>query len=323
MRFFRFLCVALLSCWAGLSQAAGFTFIEVPASQGQPALRGAVWTPCNKAAGQIALGPMRIDGSEDCAIAGTQLPLIVFSHGSGGSFLGHHDTAAALADAGFVVAAINHPGDNFQDLSRQGSLSVFLTRPNDLTRLVDYLLGAWPGRSQLDADRIGVFGFSRGGFTGLVAAGGKPQWRMFTDLCPAASPVPLCTDIANGALPPMPENDSRIRAAVIVDPLPVFNRDGLSQLHVPIQLWASAQGGDGVTLERVTALRDALPVAPDWHVATGAGHFAFLAPCSAAMAEMAPEICRDGPGFDRTSFHRDFNAKVSAFFQRHLKRGGQ
>ena len=41
-----------------------------------------------------------------------KLPLVVFSHGTAGWFGGHHDTAAALADAGFVVAAINHSGDN-------------------------------------------------------------------------------------------------------------------------------------------------------------------------------------------------------------------
>jgi predicted dienelactone hydrolase len=35
----------------------------------------------------------------------TKLPLLVMSHGTGGSTLGHFDTAVALADAGFVVAA--------------------------------------------------------------------------------------------------------------------------------------------------------------------------------------------------------------------------
>ena len=46
-----------------------------------------------------------------CPVTGEKLPLIVMSHGRRGWFGGHHDTAAALADAGFVVAALNHPGD--------------------------------------------------------------------------------------------------------------------------------------------------------------------------------------------------------------------
>jgi predicted dienelactone hydrolase len=33
---------------------------------------------------------------------------------------------------------------------------------------------------------------------------------------------------------------------------------------------------------------------------------------------VAPEICRDAPGFDRAAFHQGFNAQVLAFFQRHI-----
>ncbi|GDY35478.1 hypothetical protein ACINB_13700 [Acidovorax sp. NB1] len=48
---------------------------------------------------------------------------------------------------------------------------------------------------------------------------------------------------------------------------------------------------------------------------------AFLAPCPPALAEAAPEICRDAPGFDRVAFHQGFNAKVVGFFQQHLAAG--
>jgi predicted dienelactone hydrolase len=41
----------------------------------------------------------------------TKLPLVIVSHGRGGWFGLHHNVEEALADAGFVVAAINHPGD--------------------------------------------------------------------------------------------------------------------------------------------------------------------------------------------------------------------
>jgi predicted dienelactone hydrolase len=41
----------------------------------------------------------------------------------GGWFGASHDTEEALADAGFVVAAINHPGDTFSDSSRRDTLS--------------------------------------------------------------------------------------------------------------------------------------------------------------------------------------------------------
>ena len=39
-------------------------------------------------------------------LAGDHLPLVVISHGFRGSFVGHHDVAEALANSGFIVAAI-------------------------------------------------------------------------------------------------------------------------------------------------------------------------------------------------------------------------
>lgn len=311
--------VLLAGLWSLLApavHAAGLAFIDVPADAQGPALRGVVWSPCAQPARSITLPPLVLQGVRDCPVDGKHLRLIAMSHGSGGSALSHHDTAQALADAGFVVAAVHHPGDNFQDLSRQGRLSVFATRPEDLRRLVDYMLGRWPGRAALASEWVGAFGFSRGGYTALVLAGANPDWTLRRDLCPAGSPVPLCREIADGAVPPASLPDPRIRAAVVVDPLSVFDARGLRNVRIPVQLWASELGGDGVTPDGVAAVRHGLPTAPDWHVARGAAHFAFLAPCSDGMARQAPEICRDGPGFDRATFHERFNTAVVAFFRR-------
>ncbi len=315
---FRSLLPAALCCAATLAHAAGFAFIEVPADKDGPALRGAVWSPCSTPPGRIDLAPLVLQGTRDCPVAGQGLPLVVVSHGAGGSALGHHDTAAALADAGYVVAAISHPGDNFQDVSRQGYLSAFATRPVDMRRLTDYMLGAWPQRAQLDAGKVGFFGFSRGGYTGLVAIGAVPDWTSRQDLCSPLSTRPLCGEIRRKEIPATPAPDPRIRAAVIVDPLSVFDAKGLGHVKTPIQLWASALGGDGVTLHSVETVRQGLPSAPDWHLAANAGHFAFLAPCSPALAEAVPSICRDAAGFDRVAFHQGFNEQVLAFFQRHI-----
>ena len=98
----------------------------------------------------------------------------------------------------------------------------------------------------------------------------------------------------------------------------VFDTEGLKEVRLPVQLWASAYGGDGVTPESVAAVRRDLPAPPDWHIAANAAHFAFLAPCSPAMESAMPDICRDGPGFDRTAFHSAFNADVVSFFKRYL-----
>jgi predicted dienelactone hydrolase len=321
-----FLLAALCLC-ATLAQAAGFSTIELPADQEGPALRGAVWTPCAKPSSEFKMGPYLLQGVRDCPLTDGPLPLIVQSHGYGGSYLGHHDTAEALASAGFVVAAITHSGDNFQ--IRGGpddSITALATRTVDIRRLIDYMTRQWPSHAGLDPGKIGFFGFSRGGYTGLVLVGGQPDFGRLppppSSPCASAPEGQACAQMRQRfqqLLASPLARDPRIKAAVIVDPFSVvFTADGLKDVSIPIQLWASAYGGDGVSPESVAALRRNLPAPPDWQEAENAAHFGFLAPCSPALLQANSEICRDGPGFDRTAFHVRFNAKVLAFFQRQL-----
>ena len=97
---------------APMVQAAGFRFIDFPADASGPALTSAVWSPCAAPPQEIKFRFATIPAVQNCPVVGDRLPLIVLSHGSGGWFGAHRDTAAMLADAGCVVAAVNHPGDN-------------------------------------------------------------------------------------------------------------------------------------------------------------------------------------------------------------------
>ena len=262
------LCLSFCVC-SSLAQAAGFSTIEVPADADGPALRGAVWTPCGTPSGDIRLGQIVIPGVRDCPIASSgPLPLVVVSHGYGGSFLGHRDTAEVLADAGFVVAAINHSSDNYQ--LRGGpddSIAALATRTTDIRRLIDYMTRQWPAHARLAPGRIGFFGFSRGGYTGLVLAGARPDFQLLpplpSDPCAAAPEGPACAAMRQRfqqLLAAPIARDDRIRAAVIADPFnAVFDADSLKGVTIPIQLWASAYGGDGVTPEGVAAVRRKLP----------------------------------------------------------------
>jgi predicted dienelactone hydrolase len=276
----RFLVTLALLFTATLAQAAGFRFIEVPADGEGPALKGAMWSPCSEAPGTVDLGNITLPGVKDCAIGGEKLPLVVISHGRGGTFVGHHDIGETLADAGFVAAAINHPGDTVSDLSRSDDLSVFIERPTDIKRLVDFMISASPAASSIDSDRIGFFGFSRGGYTGLVLVGANPDWTRAADLCEQSSSH-ICDQIRGKEYPTESlTHDPRIKAAVIVDPLALlFTADSLQAIKVPIQLWASELGGDGVTPHMVGAVDSGLPVKHEYHVVPNSGHFAFLAPC--------------------------------------------
>jgi predicted dienelactone hydrolase len=304
---------------ATLAQAAGLRFIDIPADADGPAIHGAVWYPCTESPGEVKTDRGVLPGVQDCPLAGDHLPLIAVSHGRGGSFVGHHDTDEMLADAGYIVAAISHPGDNSSDPSRSDELSVFVERPQDIKRLIDFMLGASPFGTAIDRERIGFFGFSRGGYTGLVLSGANPDWAKATDFC-QHSTSNTCAQIIQKKYPAEPlTHDPRIKAAVIADPLAVvFTAESLAAVKLPVQLWASERGGDGVLPHDVAAVDANLPAGHEYRVVPNSGHFAFLSPCPPAMTKAVP-ICTDASGFDRVAFHKEFNVAVIAFFQQHLK----
>jgi len=282
---------------AATAQAAGFRLLDIPADPDGPAIHGAIWYPCAEPPGEIVLGKAVLLGGKDCPIGGGKQPLVVVSRGRGGDFTGHHDTAATLADAGFVVAAIDHPGDTVTDMSRSDDLSAFIERPVDIERLIDFMLGASPGASSIDPARIGFFGFSRGGYTGLVLIGANPDWAHVTEICQGSS-YHVCEQVRRKAFPAKPlTHDARIKAAVVADPLAIaFTAGSFAAIKAPVQLWGSERGGDGVEPQIVADVDKNLPALHEFHLVPNSGHFAFLMPCPAALAKARPEFCADALG---------------------------
>lgn len=304
---------------ATTAEGAGIWPINAPADSQGPALTGAIWSPCAKPPQDVRIGEAVLSGVRDCAIDTEQLPLVVISHGRGGSFLGQYDTAETLADAGFVVAAIDHPGDTSTDMSRSDDLSAFVERPTDIKRLIDFMLQRSPVATKIDPQRIGFFGFSRGGYTGLVLIGANPDWAAVTEFCEQSSSH-ACDQIRRKEFPTQPlTHDARIKAAVIADPLTImFSPKSYAGITVPVQLWQSERGGDGVLPQNVEIAEKSLPAPHEYHVVPNSAHFAFLGPCPPAVAKTRPELCTDAPGFDRVAFHKELDAAALAFLRQHL-----
>lgn len=275
-----------------------------------------IWHP----AAREGTGPRPRAGGA-ASVSGSSLPLVIISHGTGGGPMAHVDTAEALAGAGFVVAAPMHRGDNFQDDSSVGRPEWMENRSRDVSRAIDYMLQEWPGRAQLDAGRVGIFGFSAGATTALVALGGVPDLARLAPHC-AAHREFVCGIMrpeaeAAGAPPPRWTHDPRIAAAVIAAPGLgfLFEPGGLANVRAPVQLWVGAEDDTVPFASNAAAVRGSLPRSPDFHSVDGAVHLSFLAPCT---AETPPQLCEDRQGFDRAAFHREFNRSVIAFFSRHL-----
>jgi len=86
----------LLAIGVSNAGAVGFQWITVADPEDQP-LDVAVWYPSDFPVAPQALGLYRQTVAANGAISGSQLPLVVISHGTGGWAGSHVDTALVLA----------------------------------------------------------------------------------------------------------------------------------------------------------------------------------------------------------------------------------
>jgi predicted dienelactone hydrolase len=300
--------------------AVGFQHFSISDPQGPPIEVG-VWYPTGAAPKLQALESDQQMVARDAALAGDRLPLVVISHGHGGSYAGHLDTAMALANAGFVVAALTHNGDSWRD---PGNPTAIWERPRQFKLVTDYMLDAWGDHGRIDATRVGAFGFSAGGFTVLAVAGGEPDLRTLGDHCRAHPAFEDCQIVERHPLPLDADivwtHDPRIKAVVSAAPALgfAFGRKGLAAVRQPVQLWRAEDDQVLPHPYYAEAVRLALPTSPEAHVVANAGHYDFLTPCSAQLATRVPAICTSRPGFDRAAFHERFDRDIVAFFTRAL-----
>ena len=321
--FFVITCLISL-CNSSTAYSAGFQQGFAADLEGKPLVIG-IWYPSADPVQPVEMGLTTMSVVVNGTVKGKALPLIVVSHGTGSSFLGHFDTAIALADAGFVVVAVTHTGDNYADQSRTADV---MDRPRQISRVIDHMLSTWNGRALIDPTRIGMFGFSAGGFTTLVSIGGIPDFSKIEPECRQYPGDFVCQLITKGggnmALPSAPTTvgaaDPRIKAAVVAAPALgfVFSKERLKNINVPVQLWRAENDTLLPHPRYAQAVQLAMPVAPDYRVVPDAGHFDFLAPCSAAFAARVPLICTSAAGMNRTAFHQTFNTAVVSFLSNAL-----
>lgn len=309
----------LCAAWPAQAQT-GHSVIQLPDAGGPP-IETAIWYPAEGGtAVPTRVGAFIQDLVPGAPLRGRGLPLVVISHGNGGYLASHADTALALAEAGFIVGAPTHPGDNYRDQSGATELGA---RTRQFAAVVAHLAGPWnPGA--VAAGRIGAFGFSAGGFTVLAAAGGVPDFGRVAPHCAAHPDFFDCRLIgaaAQAVAPQVTRSALPLRALVVAAPALgfAFPPGSLDAVAMPLQLW---QAGEDAILPApfyVEPVRAALPRPPEFFRVPGAGHFDFLAPCNAELARVAAFICTSAPGFDRVAFHARFNAEVLRFLTEALR----
>jgi len=270
---------------AGVAELAAS---DKPNGQGIPWL---VWYPTDTTEQPFVIGRIPIQAARDTPPLRGEHPVVVLSHGSGGTSLSHWRTARDLARHGYVVLSLVHADDNAAVSKGSSTLEVWNNRPKEWSRALDLLLASRYA-AVIDARRIAAVGFSAGAYTALVAGGARPSSLARDDYCleRGRSDV-LCIQYGpvtragvrverSVGLPHElldPPSDERVSAVVALAPpgAALFTHAGLLGLKVPTLL---LQGDQDEVLRypndaRFLAL--ALLQRVEYQVLPG-GHFAFM-----------------------------------------------
>ena len=328
---------ALLLAGPALAFEAGWRQIRIAgASPEIQATTVALYYPTQAPARAITMGPFTVTVAPDAPPESKLKGLIVLSHGTGGSELGHSRLAESLARAGYLVAALRHPGDNWQDRSL---LSVsaehyFGERPRQVSRVIDALLRdpEWQDRIGRDARGpwVGAVGHSAGGYTVLALAGGQPDVSRLATHCAAeraddpifcrtgrtSEPGAAASVTARSSAP---LTDPRVRAVVALAPVGVvFTAESLAAIQLPVAVYEAEQDRWLVPRFHTGWIASNLPGA-ELHRVPNAWHFAFMDTPSVAIPSEDGDIRADPPGFDRSAFLQRLAVEVPAFFDKAFK----
>lgn len=147
-------------------------------------------------------------------------PLVVLSHGYGGSWRNLNWLAARLAHQGYIVVAPDHPGTTTFDRNpRQASMGWL--RPRDLSLAIDAVLADPALAGRADPGRIAAIGHSLGGWSVTALAGARFDPDLFADDCARAPNPTTCGLTAELGLdqPEIAQDlaDPRLRAFVSLD----------------------------------------------------------------------------------------------------------
>jgi len=110
-------------------------------------------------------------------------PVILFSHGYGGSARMMAWFTTVMAQQGYIVIAVDHPGNNSVDKMTVAGATLFWDRPGDLDAALERVKADPTLSGHMDLKRLGIVGFASGGFTALEASGARTDLNRFHAFC--------------------------------------------------------------------------------------------------------------------------------------------
>ncbi len=262
-----------------------------------------------------------------------RLPLIMLSHGTGGGRLTMEWLAQGLAQNGFIVAAVDHWGNTYDNKVPLEFLKPW-ERPLDISFVLTALLGDKDVQPAIDTQRIGATGFSFGGYTVIALAGATIEYDTllaYYRANPRELDVPELPGVSKyiddpalvaGVKRVPPLKDNRIRAFFAISPAlgqGFINKKQFATIQAPLYIVGSQ--GDSMAPVKTNAKHfHELIAGSDYYEFRGqTGHYVMLNEAIDEVKKSDPTYFTDDPSVNRHQVHAEVVDLAVRFFRRNFK----
>lgn len=298
---------------------------------GKRPLHVSVWYPTETEGETAVVGENRafhgVPVLRDAAPVPGSRPLVLLSHGYGGSWRNLSWLAMDLAARGYVVAAPDHPGTTTFDRD-PARAAMLWERPRDLRRIINGLAGDSSLAGEIDMNRIAAIGHSLGGWTVAALAGARFDTARFERDCQDKTSPRACAlkdELGLGRSEIEGDmSDPRLKAFVSFD-LGLargFVPESLAALNLPSLVVAAGIDIGGLPPRLESGyLADHLPKSSSTYAEIpDAMHFSFMGLCKPGAVELIETeepgngvACKDGGARSRAEVHREVAYLVIGF----------
>jgi predicted dienelactone hydrolase len=261
-------------------------------------------------------------------------PLVLMSHGFGGTARQLAWLGTSLARSGYVVVAVDHPGNNGMDTMTVEGATLIAERADDLHLALDAALADPKIGVHVDASRVGVAGFSLGGWTSAVIVGARPDLNRWIEFCTGHPQDGVCkpqkeldlSGVDRRAVLARPDlaqysahegdsrRDPRVRAAFLIAPALGQGVDAKSLKTIRVPFSVVVGEADDIATPATNAEIFAKGVkGAKLEILPKVTHYDFLSPCTDFGRQVAGDYCLSA--VDRVAMHEHVAGKALAFFR--------
>ncbi|WP_460940934.1 alpha/beta hydrolase family protein [Spirosoma humi] len=262
-----------------------------------------------------------------------KMPLIMLSHGTGGGRLTMEWLAQGLVQHGFVVAAVDHWGNTYDNKVALEFLKPW-ERPLDIRFALTALLTNTPFSTVIDSQRIGAAGFSYGGYTVIALAGAvldykalltyyKTKGRQEIDIPELPGVAQYLDDpsiqVAIEKIPSL--QDNRISAFLAISPAlgqGFVSKDQMKAIQKPVYVIGAHSDKMAPVKTNAYHYHGLIPGSNYYEFKGKTGHYVMLNEATEEVKKSDPTYFTDDPTVDRHKVHSAVIRLAAQFFRHKL-----